>query len=144
MKWIKPEKILGKAVASMIDPEEMLRDFHKVGLISEITGDYSKDVRDMCRNGATWLASKLYQMVGNEVMVVEGKFEGDSQCFVVVGDYYMDLTVAMWLKDAPKFAVVRIKDADGYFEFMRFTLKDWIKNNCDVDLPEEEVSYGFV
>jgi hypothetical protein len=133
MKWVKPEKVLGKTMASMIDPDEMLQDFLRVGLITEITGAYSSDVWDMCR----------YQMVGDQVEVVEGKFEGDSQCFVVVGDYYMDLTISMWIKDAPKFAVVHIKDAVGYFDFMRFSVPAWLKY-CGIEVPEEkEVSYGF-
>lgn len=141
MKWVKPEKVLGKTIAGMIDPDEMLQDFLRHGLISEITGDYSKDVWDMCRNGATWLGSKLYQMIGNEVQIIEGTFEGDSQCFVKVGNYYMDLTISMWLKDAPKFAVIHVKDAEGYFEFMSFTLKDWIKMNCGIEISEKENVY---
>lgn len=127
IKWLNPNRVLGRAIAGCIEPDEMLQDFLRVGLIKEITGDYSKDVWDMCRNGATWLGCRLYHLIGDQVQIVEGKFDGSSQCFVAIGDIYLDLTISMWLKDAPKFAVVKAKDAHGYFEFQRFTIPEWIK-----------------
>lgn len=138
IKWVKPEKLLGKAITSMIDPEEMLRDFLRVGLIDRITGNYSADVWDMCRNGATWLGCKLYHLIGDEVSIIEGKFEGGSQCFVCIGDYYLDMTISMWVKDAPKFAAVKIKDAHGYFEFMRFSIPKWLEYCGFKEIAERE------
>lgn len=131
IKWVSPSRVLGKCLASMLQPEEMLKDFLRFDLINQITDNYASDVYMMCRNGATWLGAKMNQIAPGEIEVIEGTFLGDSHCWVVCGDYYFDMTIAQSDSSYPKFAVVHIKNAVGYEEFMRFSVEDWMQNSLN-------------
>lgn len=129
IKWINPNRALGKATCSLFRTEAMLQDFLKHRLITEITGNYSLDVYDMCRNGATWLGIKMHQL-GLPVEMVEGTFQGSSHCWVVMENCYFDMTIAQSDPSYPKFAIVYASKAEGYSEFMRFTPEKWVQANC--------------
>lgn len=130
IKWVSPKRILGKTLFEMLPtPTEMLQEFVKHELIPEMSGSYHKDVYDMCRNGATWLGAQLANLLGEDVQIVEGTFLGMSHCWVVIEDYYFDMTIAQVDESYPEFAVVQAKNAKGYSEFMRFSVAKWIQNN---------------
>lgn len=127
IKWINPNRVLGKTIGSCFKPAEMLKDFVKHGLLEEITDNYSSDVYMLCRNGATWLGAHMANMC-MEVQIVEGTFMGDSHCWVVFGDYYFDMTIAQSDPTYPQFACCLIKDAEGYEEFKRFDVMEWMED----------------
>lgn len=88
------EEVLGKTIYNMLPSTgEMIDSFVQHDLIQNATGNYHIDVHDMCRNGATWLAAQLVS-IGLDIMVIEGTFLGYSHCWVVLEDYYFDMTIA--------------------------------------------------
>ena len=127
IKWLNPKKVLGSTIARMLPSSgEMLDAFVEHGLIENVTGNYSLDVYDMCRNGATWLGAHLAQIMP-QVEVVEGTFMGYSHCWCVIEDLYLDMTIAQVNPEYPEFALVYSHKAEGYSEFLRFPILKWLE-----------------
>ena len=129
MKWENPKKVLGRTIYDMIPSTgEMMDDFVRHGLIQNLSGNYHEDVYNMCRNGATWLAGHM-SSIGLPVEVVEGTFDGQSHCWVVLEDYYFDTTIAQVDESFPEFACIQKVNAVGYSEFMRFPATKWFERH---------------
>lgn len=117
-----------------LNPDSMVRDLMWWGELDEIEEDYGSNVYKLCRNAVAWTIKKLMptQYI-YDLKVVEGEFRGMDHCWMMVGDYYVDLTLAQFIK-CPKFSVVPVeKGAElGYVPTRTFaTPQGWIQHELD-------------
>ncbi len=128
IKWRSPKRVLGATLYNMLPTTgQMIDSFIEHGLLENATGNYHIDIHDMCRNGATWLGVQMANVLGSDVEVVEGTFQGFSHCWVAIGNCYFDMTIAQADPSYPEFACVYASEAKGYSEFMRFPVQKWLE-----------------
>lgn len=129
IQFINAKRTLGRTLCSMLDPEEFLQDMIAHGLLERTTGDYGKDVYDLCRNGATWVAGRL-QMFGDDIKVIDGRWDTVSHCWVKLNDLNIDITLAQVVGHAPKLAVsdaTRWNQWPYYSEDNVFSIEEWVE-----------------
>ena len=114
MKFYNPKDKEFNEVLKLIKPKNFLKKMVSLKMIEEETKDYGSDVYNLCNNAVAWILSQLrntYYIY--EVNIAQGDFEGRDHSWIIVGDYYLDLTLAQFIK-SPKLAITKRKEVRGY------------------------------
>lgn len=127
LTFVKP-----KGFDIFLCPAELVSWLEKAGELneSEVKGEYSEAVNSMCEYSCLWVCGKLKEKYQNgklkgELYVCYGKFGFWEHYWIGYKlngvEYFLDLTLAQFRKDAPRFSVVVGKDAEGVSEYNDFS-----------------------
>jgi hypothetical protein len=126
LSFVKP-----KGLDIFLCPAELLSWLEKAGEIneSEVKGEYAQAVNSMCEYSCLWVCGKLQERYNKgelkgELYVCYGKFGFWEHYWIgykIDGvEYFLDLTLAQFRKESPRFSVLIGKDAEGVSEYNDF------------------------
>jgi hypothetical protein len=94
-----------------------------VGDLDHITGDYSQDTFNLCGDASVWLANKLITKE-KDIFITVGDFKHldhwTDHLWVEWDEFIIDLTLAQFISNSPKIAVVE-KTNKLYKKIKRYT-----------------------
>lgn len=135
MKFYRAKTLFGASIVEIIGitPEAFIKDMVKYGVLKEVSGNYSDDCYDLCRNAVTWLAARLVKsgvVEEADLTIHDGNFYGRRHCWVEMGDFFLDLTLAQFSKTAPQFSIVKKSTGlkAGYDLSEQYKVADWVEN----------------
>lgn len=102
----------------------------------EISGEnYSHDVSSMCEYGCLYIAMMLNgQKLQNEPLIYYGKFGFFEHFWIGYvfnrEEYFIDLTLQQFRKDAPKFSVIKALNEKGSYTFLSdgYPINEYLKD----------------
>lgn len=93
-------------VGAILDPDDFLSVMVDTEELEEVHEDYGTNVYKLCRNSVGWAIIKLNPTSYiYELTVIEGTFQGKDHAWLAFGDYYVDFTLAQFIK-CPRMAVI--------------------------------------
>lgn len=114
LKFSEPNDLL--EIKELANVDDFLEEMKSVGEIDEITGNYGEDVYRLCNNAVAWMLMRLHgSLYFFNLEIARGTFQGKDHTWIVIGDYYVDPTLAQFIQDAPRIAFICNEDADGYY-----------------------------
>jgi hypothetical protein len=133
MKYFKSQEIEDfKKLGELLNPIKFLKDMKKLGELDEITKNYSYDCCQLCHNAIAWGLKQLKDtLYFYEIEVCYGKVGYGEHSWFKLGDYYIDLTLAQFVRTAPKLAITLIKDNDVYKPSFIVSSSEWIKTEME-------------
>jgi hypothetical protein len=109
-----------------------------------ITGNYSQDISSMCEYFVYWAAHQLIdKKLDGKLFVAEGYFgfADHNWLYYSVKDkdktskkLFIDFTLAQFIKDAPKFAIVDSKESSDETTYRGYHMtpyKEWFNNKLE-------------
>ena len=115
----------------LISPEDFSE--YICELNEKVVTDYPSAVYKECRNAVAWIIRELKDTFYiHDIKVNEGTFQGKDHCWISVGDYNIDLTLAQFI-ECPKFAVSLVENNSkiGYFVEQNLSVYDWVRQQKD-------------
>ncbi len=119
------EPVMGK----VLEPQKFLEDMLARGEIGEITGDYARDSSLLCENSVAWALLKMreYPEIYARMKVAYGSFYSPGlpirmeHYWLVLTtregqDYYVDLTLKQFIREAPELAVMKAHSDETTYE----------------------------
>lgn len=138
----KPENI-HKDLASILDPKKFLTRMIEIGELDKISDNYSKDCFMLCNCSVAWAISQLmkHPKIFKNIQIVEGSFKRNvGGAFLSSGEhwwllykdstksFYIDLTLAQFIKKAPQLAIVDAIDSDlSYTTYETYSPNEYVK-----------------
>jgi hypothetical protein len=120
-------KLIDSRLAALLSPDAFLKDMVKRGELDEITENYSRDCFMMCENSVAWalLQLRAHPEYACKILIQIGSFfragvnvRGEHYWLLLKTpgkDYYIDLTLAQFIKGAPRLAVIDAVDSEGSY-----------------------------
>jgi len=130
MKYYEPGEIKRLApLAKLLDPKKFISDMVMCGEIELPTGDYGKDCSFLCHTSVAWMLLQIEKTpYFNAVKVCRGWCAGWEHSWLKFGEYYLDITLTQFEKEAPPLAIVRFDEGkDLYRPEVIMTPDEWIK-----------------
>jgi len=127
-----------------IDPRDFLYDMQKMGYIKSgnISGDYSRDVSQLCQDASLWLANKLDDPENTKIITGTFMWEGWiclHHVWLEYREFYIDMTLSQFLTGVPKIAVSEKKFGPYFsihscsiFRYLRCNFYYMIRKDCDL------------
>lgn len=127
LKFYKPRDF--KMVLKKINPDKFLEDMLKVGELGFISENYSDDCFHLCRNSVAWIIKQLlHEYYVYDIKIIEGYFDHKDHCWIQLGDYYIDMTLAQFANNCPKIAITLAGENEYYTPCEVYNnYKEWIK-----------------
>lgn len=132
MGTVKVSKNIEKEIISLFSKEDFFEYLTKYNL-REVEGrEYSDIVHNACRYGVLYsfyaVARKDKRLL-KYIRAVNGRCCGRQHCCIMVGDYYVDLTIAQFDSNYPEVLVIKKKKAKEYdLNFTEiYTVEEWFK-----------------
>ena len=114
LKFNRPDDLI--ELENFADIDGFLQKMKDVGEINVITGNYNEDIYKLCNNVIAWLLIQMKDTLfiyNSEVAI--GTFDGQDHTWLIIGDYYVDPSLAQFVPDAPKIAFINKEDTDRYY-----------------------------
>jgi hypothetical protein len=106
IKFYQPKDFL--IFLDKINPDKFIEDMLKLEELDYISGNYTEDCFHLCRNAVAWIYKQLSdEYYIDQFKIIEGYFDHKDHCWMQVGDYILDLTLAQFVKNAPKIAITK-------------------------------------
>lgn len=115
MKYYQPADF--EKLYELIQPDVFVQDMQDIDLIDSISGNYSNDCYNLCRNAVAYILKQFNMDDSTESFLflhsftaINGSFGGKSHSWLALGDYYIDLTLAQFAPNSPHLAVTLRKE----------------------------------
>lgn len=143
-----------KEFLDYFDPQDFIREMIERGQIEKET-EYHNDVYELCKNAVAYMLLKIRDTLFlYQVEVVEGSFKGKHHAWLRAGKYYVDLTLAQFIPEAPKLVVLHEDTAKkrGYVPEEESDPMEWVveeeyypvRDSEALFNPFDEVSYDEI
>lgn len=132
MNKVKVSEKIEKEIISLFSKDSFFEYLTKYN-IREVKGrNYSDIVKDACRYGIMYMfyaISLKDRELLKYVRVVEGRCHGIWHCYLMVGDYYVDVTIAQFNSNYPEVLVIKKEKAEDYSLRVTniYTVKEWFE-----------------
>lgn len=129
MEFEKPKDEDFKKFISLLNPTEFIQDMWQRGELEHTSKVYGENCYRLCNNAIAWCIEKLIDTPYiYQIKVVEGEFKGEDHTWFKVGEYYVDLTLAQFVDDAPEIAITKISKVSRlYNKSGEYDCHRWIK-----------------
>ena len=114
MKFYNPKDEEFKNFIKHINPDKFLKRMLRTDDLDKITNNYGSDVYGLCNNAVAYILSQLKNTFYiYEIKIAKGTFHNKDHSWIIVGDYFIDLTLAQFI-ECPRLAITKEKKVRGY------------------------------
>jgi len=136
-------------VIMAFDPKGFMERMKEIGMIGKERG-YAHDCYNLCRNATAHVIAELKKMDTiesylflEEMVIADGSFGFRPHTWIVLGDYYIDLTLKQFMEEAPELAITLKEESGTFGNYQAHELNsvsNWIR--IQIDEPVQTFKYG--